>query len=106
MVLYHLIHPEFFLFVDETGSNTNMKDDKSVGASTRKLDTNTGKYENTENSAYSSTRINKAVHKDCMLCRGKNDVLRSKAGSYLMAAKGLLKKVSSLESSLSLVNLK
>ena len=90
----------------------NLKQDPSlisqecVGASTRKLDTNTGKYENTENSAYSSTRINKAVHKDCMLCRGKNDVLRSKAGSYLMAAKGLLKKVSSLESSLSLVNLK
>ena len=32
--LYHLIHPEFFLFVDETGSNTNMKDDKRIGGQT------------------------------------------------------------------------
>ena len=96
-----------------------------VGASTQKLDTNTGKYKNTTKvrtnvntnvksskskntkySTHSSTCTKDSTRKACAQNMYNDDVMRSKAGSYLMAARGLLKKVSQIDCSLSLVNLK
>ena len=90
----------------------NLKHDPSlisqecVGASTRKLDTNTDKGGETKYSTHSPTCTKQNTRKSCALNICNDDVMRSKAGSYLMAARGLLKKVSRIDCSLSLVNLK
>jgi hypothetical protein len=69
--------------------------------STPVLNTNNG---TTDNGKYLGKSLNTC--QSCMTRANYNYGMQSKAGSYLMAAKGLLKKVSRLESSLSLVNLK
>ena len=73
--------------------------------STPILTTNNG----TDNGKYKNMNTRKSclnTRKSCLSCVNNSYVMRSKAGSYLMAAQGLLKKVSRLERSLSLVNLK
>ena len=84
----------------------NIKTNTFVKASTRKLDTNTDKGGETKYSTHSPTCTKQNTRKACALNICNDDVMRSKAGSYLMAARGLLKKVSRIDCSLSLVNLK
>ena len=85
------------------------EDNTHAGASTSstpKLDTDNGKYKNIKIITHQSTCNKKNTCQSCVTCVNNNDIMRSKAGSYLMTAKALLKKVNRKESSLSLINLK
>jgi len=101
--ILNLKHDPSLISQECVGVSTRKLD---TNVSTRRLDTNADEYKNTNNSTHPSARTNKITRKECAPYICNDDVLRSKAGSYLMAAKGLLKKVSRIESSLSLVNLK
>ena len=74
--------------------------------STPKLGTDKCKHNMAHSSTNQSTCPNKDTCQLCVTCADNADVMRSKAGSYLMAAKGLPKKVNRIDTSLSLINLK
>ena len=89
----------------------NLKHDPSlisqecVEASTRKLGTKKCEHDLSHNDACKSTCMNMDTRQSRMSCTKNSDVMRSKAASYLMAARGLLKKVSKIERSFPKVNL-
>ena len=65
-----------------------------------------GKYKHIKIITHQSTCNKNNTCQSCVTCVNNSDVMQSKAELYLMAVKGLLNKVSQIESSLSLVNLK
>ena len=90
----------------------NLKNDPSlisqecVEASTPKLDAVKCEHNLIINDTCKSTNTKTDTCQSCVPRNKNSDVMRYKAGSYLMAARGLLKRVSKIDSSLLLTNLK
>ena len=83
---------------------TSNHKEPTIGTNTQMLGTETCKYNN-NNMANQITCTYKNAGQSYAVITN-NDVMRSNAELYLMAAKRMLKKVNGLEPSLSLTNLK
>lgn len=81
-------------------------DGMDVEASTNKLDAVKCEHKLVINDTCKSTRTKTDTFQSRVPRDKNSDVMRYKAGSYLMAARGLLKRVSKIDSSLLLTNLK